>query len=262
MNSADQQYLALIREVLEHGYYDNNRTGIPTKKLFGKMFHFDLRQEFPILTTKFVAFKTAVKELLWIYKYQSNDVTFLREQLGVKVWDEWAREDGTIGKAYGYQVAKHKQIDKLIEGLKKDPQGRRHIISLWDMEDLNEMALLPCAFMTMWDVSDGYLNCTLVQRSADLGLGVPFNFTQYAVLVHMIAQVTGLKPGQFIHFMNNAHVYENHFEALARQLERSPYPAPKLWLNPDITNFYDFTPDDVKLLDYQHHPKIEMEVAV
>jgi thymidylate synthase len=262
MNSADQQYLALVQEVLEHGYYDNNRTGIPTKKLFGKSFQFDLQQEFPILTTKFVAFKTAVKELLWIYKYQSNDVTFLREQLGVKVWDEWAREDGTIGKAYGYQVAKHKQIDKLIEGLKHDPQGRRHIISLWDMADLADMALVPCAFLTMWDVSDGFLNCTLVQRSADLGLGVPFNFTQYAVLVHMIAQVTGLKPGKMIHFMNNAHIYENHFAALEEQLRRSPYPAPKLWINPEIGNFYDFTAEDVKLLGYQHHPKIEMEVAV
>jgi thymidylate synthase len=261
MNSADRQYLSLIREVMENGYYDNNRTGIPTKKLFGKSFTFDLQKEFPILTTKQVYFKTAVKELFWIYVLQSNDVKKLQE-MGVTVWDEWAREDGTIGKAYGYQVRKHKQIDKLIDGLKRDPQGRRHIISLWDMNDLEDMALQPCAFMTMWDVSDGKLNCTLVQRSADLGLGVPFNFTQYAVLIHMIAQVTGLVPGTFIHYMNNAHIYENHFGALQEQLKREPYPAPKLWLNPEITNFYDFTVDDIKLIDYQHHPKLEMDVAV
>ncbi|WP_134683214.1 thymidylate synthase [Brevibacillus migulae] len=261
MNAADRQYLSLISDVLENGYSDQNRTGIPTKKLFGRSFTFDLRNEFPILTTKQVFFKTAVKELLWIYQLQSNDVGKLRE-MGVTVWDEWAREDGTIGKAYGYQIRKHRQIDKLIEGLQKDPQGRRHIMSLWDMNDLEDMALQPCAFMTMWDVSDGYLNCTLVQRSADLGLGVPFNFTQYAVLVHMIAQVTGLKPGMFIHFLNNAHIYENHEAALREQMKREPYAAPKLWLNPEITNFYDFTVDDIKLLDYQHHPKLEMEVAV
>ncbi|NGQ94664.1 thymidylate synthase [Brevibacillus sp. SYP-B805] len=261
MNSADQQYLALVRDVLENGYYDNNRTGIPTKKLFGRSFTFDLQKEFPILTTKQVFFKTAVKELLWIYVLQSNDVKTLQE-MGVTVWDEWAREDGTIGKAYGYQVRKHKQIDKLIDGLKRDPQGRRHIISLWDLNDLDDMALQPCAFMTMWDVSAGRLNCTLVQRSADLGLGVPFNFTQYAVLIHMVAQVTGLVPGTFVHYMNNVHIYENHFSALEEQLRREPYPAPKLWLNPEITNFYDFTADDIKLIDYRHHPRLEMDVAV
>lgn len=261
MNQADQQYLALIRDVLENGYYDNNRTGIPTKKLFGRSFTFDLQKEFPILTTKQVYFKTAVKELLWIYVLQSNDVAKLRE-MGVTVWDEWAREDGTIGKAYGYQIRKHQQIDKLIDGLQRDPQGRRHIMSLWDMNDLDDMALQPCAFMTMWDVSDGRLNCTLVQRSADLGLGVPFNFTQYAVLVHMVAQVTGLQPGMFIHYLHNAHIYENHEAALAEQLKREPYAAPKLWLNPEITDFYDFTADDVKLIDYRHHSKLEMEVAI
>jgi len=261
MSSADQQYLALVKEVLEHGYYDNNRTGVPTKKVFGKLFAFDLEQEFPILTTKQVFFKTAVKELLWIYVHQSNDVKRLQE-MGVTVWDEWAREDGTIGKAYGYQVRKHRQIDKLIDGLIRDPQGRRHIISLWDLNDLEDMALQPCAFMTMWDVSDGKLNCTLVQRSADLGLGVPFNTTQYAVLVHMIAQVTGLKPGRFHHYLQNAHIYENHFSGLQEQLQREPYPAPQLWLNPEIRNFYDFTPEDIKLIGYQHHPKIELEVAV
>lgn len=261
MSQADNQYLTLVKDILENGYYDNNRTGVPTKKLFGKMFQFDLQKEFPILTTKHVAFKTAVKELLWIYQLQSNDVRVLQE-MSVKVWNEWMLEDSTIGKAYGYQVNKHKQIDNLIDGLKSDPQGRRHIISLWDMNDLKDMALQPCAFMTMWDVNDGHLNCTLIQRSGDIGLGIPFNFTQYAILIHMIAQVTELKVGQFNHYINNAHIYENHFDALREQLERQPYQAPKLWINPDVKVFYDFTPEDFKLIDYKYHPKLEMEVAV
>jgi thymidylate synthase len=261
MNQADKQYLDIVKDILENGYYDNNRTGIPTKKLFGKLFRFDLQKEFPILTTKFVPFKTLVKELFWIYVMQSNDVREL-QKMGVTVWDEWMQNDGTIGKAYGYQIAKYKQIDKLIEGLKNDPQSRRHIMTLWNLDDLEDMALQPCAFQTMWDVSNGYLNCTLIQRSGDMGLGVPFNTAQYAVLVHMIAQVTGLKVGVFNHYINNAHLYENHWEQIKKQLEREPFPSPKLWINPEIKNFYDFTIDDIKLIDYQHHPKIEMEVAV
>jgi thymidylate synthase len=261
MNQADKQYLQLVKDILENGYYDNNRTGIPTKKLFGKLFEFDLQKEFPILTTKFVPFKTAVKELFWIYVMQSNDVRGL-QQMGVHVWDEWMREDGSIGKAYGYQIAKYKQIDKLIAGLKNDPQSRRHIISLWNLDDLEDMALQPCAFQTIWDVSDGYLNCSLIQRSGDVGLGIPFNFTQYAVLVHMVAQVTGLKAGKLNHYINNAHIYENHFEPIKQQLTREPFEAPKLWINPEITNFYDFSVDDIRLIEYKHHPKIEMDVAV
>jgi thymidylate synthase len=261
MNQADRQYLELIKDIMDNGYYDNNRTGIPTKKMFGKLFEFDLQKEFPILTTKFVPFKTAVKELFWIYVMQSNDVRGL-QQMGVNVWNEWMRADGTIGKSYGYQIFKYKQIDKLIDGLKNDPQSRRHIMTLWNLDDLDDMALQPCAFQTIWDVADGYLNCSLIQRSGDMGLGIPFNLTQYAVLVHMIAQVVNLKPGMLNHYINNAHIYEHHFEPLSIQFEREPYEAPKLWINPDILNFYDFSTEDIQLIDYKYHPKINMDVAI
>ena len=264
MNNADKQYLTLVKDILDHGYYDQNRTGVATYKLPHKIFQFDLSKgEFPILTTKFVAFKTAVKELLWIFKDQSNDVIRLQNQ-NVHIWDEWMLEDGTIGRAYGYQVRKHNQIDDLIRNLKNNPQDRRMIINLWNNADLKYMALQPCCFLTMWDVTDGRLNCMLVQRSGDVPLGVPFNMSQYAVLVHLIAQVTGLKPGLFTHVINNAHIYENQVEGMKLQLTREDktYKAPKLWINPEITNFYDFTPDDIKLIGYEHHPSIKMEVSV
>ena len=184
MSLADTQYLQIIENILDHGYYANNRTGIATYKLPHQVMQFNLAEEFPILTTKFVAFKTAIKELLWIWQLQSNDVRQL-QAMNVKVWDEWMREDGTIGKAYGYQIAKYKQLDNLLDMLQKDPQSRRMIVTLWNIEDLPDMALQPCAYETLWDVTDGRLNCMLIQRSGDMGLGVPFNTAQYAALVHM-----------------------------------------------------------------------------
>ncbi|MCR3761411.1 thymidylate synthase [Clostridium felsineum] len=263
MSKADEKYLDIVENILNNGYYDNNRTGIETYKLPHQIMQFDLSKEFPILTTKFVAFKTAVKELLWIYKDQSNDVRKLQAQ-NVKIWDEWMLEDGTIGKAYGYQVAKFKQIDNLINTLKTDPQSRRMIISLWNIADLKDMSLTPCCYETLWDVENDRLNCMLVQRSGDIPLGVPFNMCQYAVLVHLIAKVTGFKPGLFTHVINNAHIYKNQIEGMKLQLKRreQAYEAPTLWINPEIKNFYDFTPDDIKLIDYKHHEKIKMEVAV
>lgn len=263
MSLADIQYLHIIENILDHGYYANNRTGIATYKLPHQVMQFDLEKEFPILTTKFVAFKTAIKELLWIWQLQSNDVRQL-QAMNVKVWDEWMREDGTIGKAYGYQIAKYKQLDNLLDMLQKDPQSRRMIVTLWNIEDLPDMALQPCAYETLWDVTDGRLNCMLVQRSGDMGLGVPFNTAQYAALVHMIAQVSGLKAGQFTHVINNAHIYENHVEALRTQLERrgEALAAPVLQLNPKITNFYDFQPEDITLEGYEHLGKLSMTVAV
>jgi thymidylate synthase len=263
MSLADKQYLQIVEDIVENGYYDNNRTGVPTYKLPHKIMQFNLQKEFPILTTKFVAFKTAVKELLWIYKDQSNDVRKLQDQ-NVHIWDEWMLEDGTIGLAYGYQIAKYNQVDRLIDALKNNPQDRRMMMLLWNFDDLPKMALQPCCFLTMWDVTDGYLNCSLIQRSGDFPLGVPFNTSQYAVLVHLIAQVTGLKPGLFTHFINNAHIYENQLEGMKLQLSRKDqaFDAPKLWINPEIKNFYDFTAEDIKLIDYNHLGKIEMEVAV
>lgn len=263
MSLYDEKYLAIVKDILENGYHDDNRTGIPTFKLPHQVMQFNLQKEFPILTTKFVAFKTAVKEMLWIFKDQSNDVKKLQEQ-NVSIWDEWMMEDGTIGTAYGWVVKKFDQIDKLIDSLKNNPQDRRMMINLWQIPYLETGALAPCCFLTMWDVTDGYLNCMLVQRSGDMGLGVPFNTTQYAVLVHMIAQVTGLKPGLLTHVINNAHIYENQVDGLSLQLTRAndAYEAPKFWINPEIKNFYNFTADDVKLIDYKHHPSIKMEVAV
>ncbi len=263
MSLADTQYLQIIENILDHGYYANNRTGIATYKLPHQVMQFNLAEEFPILTTKFVAFKTAIKELLWIWQLQSNDVRQL-QAMNVKVWDEWMREDGTIGKAYGYQIAKYKQVDNLLDMLQKDPQSRRMIVTLWNIEDLPDMALQPCAYETLWDVTDGRLNCMLIQRSGDMGLGVPFNTAQYAALVHMIAQVSGLQAGQFTHVINNAHIYENHVEALRIQLERKyeALEAPVLRLNPEIKNFYDFTPEDITLEGYEHLGKLSMTVAV
>lgn len=194
MSLADTQYLDIVANILDHGYYSNNRTGIPTYKLPHQIMQFNLEKEFPILTTKFVAFKTSVKEILWIWQMQSNDVREL-QKMNCHVWDEWMRPDGTIGKAYGYQIRKYKQVDKLLHQLQTDNQDRRMIVNLWNIEDLDDMALQPCAFQTLWDVTDGRLNCMLVQRSGDMGLGVPFNMTQYAVLIHLIAQSAGLKPG-------------------------------------------------------------------
>lgn len=264
MSLADKQYLDIVERILENNHLGNNRTGMPAYKLPHQIMQFDLEKEFPILTTKFVAFKTSIKEILWIWQKQSNDVRVLQDW-NCHVWDEWMREDGTIGKAYGYQLKEYGQVDTLLETLKKDPQSRRMVVDLWNVKDLPDMALYPCAFLTMWDVSDdGRLNCMLVQRSGDMGLGVPFNMTQYAALVHMIAQVSGLRPGLFTHVINNAHIYENHVEQLKEQLKRLPeaYEAPKLILNPDVKNFYDFKPEDITLDDYKHHGKLAMEVSV
>ncbi|MFR8761405.1 MAG: thymidylate synthase [Megasphaera lornae] len=263
MSKADTQYLTIVENILKNGYYADNRTGIPTYKLPHQVMQFDLAEEFPILTTKFVAFKTAVKELLWIWQLQSNNVHDL-QAMNCHVWDEWMRPDGTIGKAYGYQIRKYKQTDTLLHTLKTDPQNRRMIVSLWNIEDLPDMALEPCAYQTLWDVNDGRLNCLLIQRSGDMGLGVPFNMTQYAVLVHLIAQVTELTPGLFTHVINNAHIYENHVEALQTQLARKALApdAPTLEINKNIKDFYAFTPGSIQLIHYKHLGKLPMEVAV
>lgn len=264
MSLADTKYLDIVQNILDNGRLGQNRTGMPAYKLPHQIMQFDLEKEFPILTTKFVAFKTSVKEILWIWQKQSNDVRVL-QQWNCHVWDEWMQEDGTIGKAYGYQLAKYHQVDTLLKTLKENPQSRRMVVSMWNVEDLPEMALQPCAFLTMWDVSaDNRLNCMLVQRSGDMGLGIPFNMAQYAALVCMIAQVSGLRPGLFTHVINNAHIYENHVEALKTQLARrnEAYPAPRLQLNPEIKGFYDFKPEDIVLENYQHLGKLPMKVSV
>ena len=281
MSKWDKQYLDLCKDILDNGYYSENRTGINTYKLPHKILRFDLEEEFPILTTKFVAFKSATLEMLWFYQAQSNDVRWLQER-NVKIWNEWEINDAgyyngkffgkkyahTIGTAYGYIVKKYKLIDNLIEALKTNPNDRRMIMSLWQNSELKTASLPSCVWNSEWDVTDGKLNCMVTQRSCDVGLGLPFNITQYAVLVHLIAQVTGLKPGIMTWCINNAHIYENQVEGIKLQLTRlkDAYDAPKLYINPEIKDFYKFDNSkelkDIKLIDYKYHEKIKMEVAV
>jgi len=261
MGLYDKIYLDIAKKILSDGYFDNNRTGIKTYKLAHQVMQFDLQKEFPVLTTKFVAFKTAVKELLWIFQEQSNSISRLHEQK-VHIWDEWAMQDNTIGTSYGWIVKKFDQTNKLLDDLKNNNQSRRMIINLWQNKYLDTGALYPCCFMTLWDVSNNYLNCMLVQRSADWGLGVPFNTSQYAVLVYLFAQVSNLKPGLFTHVINNAHIYENQIAGIKEQMTRKDFPAPELIINPEIKNFYDFKPEDINLINYKHQPKIKMNVAV
>ena len=270
----DYYYLSIANKILSEGEMRDNRTGIRAISLPHVCITIDLEEDgFPILASKFVGFKTAVKELLWIWQMQSNDVRKLQD-MNVHIWDEWMQEDGTIGKAYGYQLAKYKQVDNLIKTIKEDPTSRRMITTLWNIEDLPEMALQPCAFQTLWNINKGKLNCMLTIRSNDWFLGNPFNVAQYAALVYMIAQVTNYKPGKLTVCINDAHIYENHIPQIQEQLGlvdmNEMFDAfitnrlckPKLVLNEDIKDFYDFTIDDIKLEGYIPGPKIKAEVAV
>lgn len=270
----DYYYLSIANKILSEGEMRDNRTGIRAISLPHVCITIDLEEDgFPILASKFVGFKTAIKELLWIWQMQSNDVRKLQD-MNVHIWDEWMQEDGTIGKAYGYQLAKYKQVDNLIKTIKEDPTSRRMITTLWNIEDLPEMALQPCAFQTLWNINKGKLNCMLTIRSNDWFLGNPFNVAQYAALVHMIAQVTNYKPGRLTVCINDAHIYENHIPQIQEQLGlvdmnemfdtfiTDRFCKPKLVLNEDIKDFYDFTIDDIKLEGYIPGPKIKAEVAV
>lgn len=283
MSKWDKKYIELCEEILEKGVRVKNRTGIDTIKLPFKSFEFDLEEEFPILTTKFVAFKSAVLEMLWFYQAKSNDVRWLQER-EVKIWNEWEiNEDGTyqdrefpkewahtIGTAYGYIVNKFNMTDNLIKELKENPTNRRMIMSLWQ-DDYIKTAVLPsCVWNSMWDVTDGKLNAIVTCRSNDVPLGMPFNITQYAVLIHLLAQVTGLKPGKLYYNAKDVHIYENQIDGIKEQIKRyyelGDYEAPKLWINPEIKDFFKFDNSkelkDIKLIDYKHHGKISMPVAV
>lgn len=264
MVSFDEQYKALVKDIIENGYKSEDRTGVGTRKVFGASFRFrDTTEVFPILQCKKTNFDSLSKELLWIYKDQSNDVRLLREKYGVNIWNEWERADGTIGDAYGEQVRKHGQLDKLIRGLRELPQGRRHMINLWSWEDLGNMALPPCCFMTIWDVNDGKLNVHVTQRSGDVGLGVPFNVSQYCLLQHMVSQMVGLEVGEYFHVITNAHLYENHIEPIQEIFERPPIDSkPQLILDHTVSDFYDFEPQKIELIGYKYHPHIKMTVAV
>ncbi len=283
MSKWDQKYIELCEEILEKGTRVTNRTGIDTIKLPFKSFEFDLEEEFPILTTKFVAFKSAVLEILWFYQAKSNDVRWLQER-GVKIWNEWEiDEDGhyqdrvfpkeyahTIGTAYGYIVNKFNLSDNLIKQLKENPNDRRMVMSLWQNDYLKTAVLPSCVWNTMWDVTDGKLNCIVTCRSNDVGLGMPFNVTQYAVLVHLLAQVTGLRVGKLYYNAKDVHIYVNQIEGIKEQIRRyhemGDFKAPELWINPEIKDFFKFDNSkelkDIKLINYEHLGKIKMDVAV
>jgi len=260
-----QQYLNLLKDVMENGFEKSDRTGTGTKSLFGYQMRFDLSEGFPLLTTKKLHLKSIIYELLWFLKGSTN-VKYLQEN-GVRIWNEWARENGDLGPIYGYQWRSWPdyngghidQISQVIESIKKNPDSRRHIVSAWNVGALNDMALPPCHILFQFYVADGKLSCQLYQRSADIFLGVPFNIASYSILLMMIAQVTGLKPGHFVHTLGDAHIYLNHVEQVKLQLSREPLPLPTVTLNPDIHNIFDFDFNDIQLTNYQAHPHIKGE---
>ena len=261
-------YLDLMQHVLTHGSQKGDRTGTGTLSVFGYQMRFDLSQGFPLLTTKKVHLRSIIHELLWFLRGDSN-VRSLHEN-GVSIWDEWADENGELGPVYGVQwrswpTADGRHIDQISEVLRDiraNPNSRRLIVSAWNVGELDRMALPPCHAFFQFYVADGRLSCQLYQRSADIFLGVPFNIASYALLTLMIAQVTGLKPGEFIHTLGDAHLYSNHLEQARLQLARVPRALPSLRLNPEVKSLFDFRYEDFELLNYDPHPAIKAPVAV
>lgn len=263
-----QQYLDLLKYVKENGTLKKDRTGTGTTSIFGYQMRFDLQKGFPCITTKKLHLKSIIYELLWFLKGDTN-IKYLNDN-GVKIWDEWADKDGNLGHVYGYQWRSWPkpdgghidQITNLVNSLKNNPDSRRHIVSAWNVADVDHMALPPCHSLFQFYVADGKLSCQLYQRSADLFLGVPFNIASYALLTLMLAQVTGYTPGDFIHSFGDAHIYTNHFEQVDLQLSREPRDLPKMKINPDIKDIFNFTYEDFELIDYNPHPHIKGIVAV
>jgi thymidylate synthase len=267
-SKADTAYLGLLADILENGVDRGDRTGTGTRGVFGRQLRFDLSQGFPLLTTKKVHLKSIILELLWFLRGDSN-VRWLQEQ-GVTIWDEWANEQGELGPVYGKQWRSWEakdgrvidQIANVVEGIKTNPNSRRHIVSAWNPAEVDQMALPPCHCLFQFFVADGKLSCQLYQRSADVFLGVPFNIASYALLTQMMAQVTGLKPGDFVHTFGDAHLYHNHFEQARTQLARRPYAPPTMRINPERKDIFAFEYGDFKLEDYQAHPGIKAPIAV
>ncbi len=263
-----QAYLDLMRHVLTHGATKSDRTGTGTLSVFGYQMRFDLQQGFPLLTTKKVHLKSIIHELLWFLRGDTN-VRYLREN-GVTIWDEWADENGELGPVYGHQWRSWPtpggghidQIGQVLDDLRGNPDSRRIIVSAWNVADLPKMALAPCHAFFQFYVAEGKLSCQLYQRSADIFLGVPFNIASYALLTLMIAQVTGLKPGDFVHTLGDAHLYANHLEQARLQLTRSPRPLPQMRLNPQVQDLFAFRYEDFSLEGYDPHPAIKAAVAV
>jgi thymidylate synthase len=263
----DGPYLDLLRDILSSGVERGDRTGVGTIGVFGRQMRFDLAKGFPLLTTKRLHTKSIVVELLWFLAGQTN-VRWLQDR-GCSIWNEWAGPDGELGPVYGKQWRSWAapdgrvidQITRVIDGLKTNPMSRRHIVSAWNPADVDDMALPPCHCLFQFYVADGRLSCQLYQRSADVFLGVPFNIASYALLTEMVAAVTGLEAGEFVHTLGDAHLYLNHIDQARLQLTRAPYPAPRLVLAPR-SSLFDFQPDDIAFEAYMAHPHIKAEVAV
>ncbi len=261
-------YLDLMRHILEHGSEKGDRTGTGTKSVFGYQMRFDLSEGFPMVTTKKLHLPSIVHELLWFLKGDTN-VSYLQEN-GVRIWNEWADENGDLGPVYGKQWRKWEtkdgriidQVKQAIETIKTNPNSRRIIVSAWNVGELEDMALMPCHAFFQFHVADGKLNCQLYQRSADVFLGVPFNIASYALLTHMMAQVCGLEAGDFVHTLGDAHLYNNHLDQARLQVSREPMPLPTLKLNPEIEDIDDFTYADVEVVGYNHHPHIKAPISV
>jgi len=263
-----QQYLALIEHILTNGTRKHDRTGTGTLSTFGYQMRFDLGQGFPVVTTKKLHLKSIIHELLWFLKGDTN-VRYLNEH-GVSIWDEWADDRGELGPVYGYQWrswpapggGRIDQISNVIEKIRSDPDSRRLIVSAWNVADVDRMALPPCHALFQFYVADGKLSCMLYQRSADVFLGVPFNIASYALLTLMVAAVTDLEPGEFIHTLGDAHLYLNHLAQARQQLNRALLPPPTMKLNPAVRDIFSFTYDDFELSDYKSHPHIAAPISV
>jgi len=264
-----KQYLQLLKDVLEKGEKREDRTGTGTLSVFGYQSRYDLSQGFPLVTTKKCHLRSIIHELLWFLSGDTN-VQYLRDNK-VTIWDEWADEAGNLGPVYGYQWRKWQsadgrvidQISQLVESIRKTPHSRRHIVSAWNVGDIDKMALPPChAFFQFYVHADGRLSCQLYQRSADIFLGVPFNIASYALLAMMVAQVTGLKPGDFVHTLGDAHLYLNHVDQARLQLTREPRPLPAMRISPAVTSIFDFKFEDFTLENYDPHPSIKAAIAV
>ena len=263
-----EQYLALMRHVRDLGSERSDRTGTGTRSVFGYQMRFDLAQGFPLVTTKKVHLRSIIHELLWFLRGDTN-IAYLQAN-GVSIWDEWADENGDLGPVYGAQWRSWPdgaggaidQISQLLEQIRRSPDSRRLMVSAWNPAQVDRMALPPCHCLFQFYVADGRLSCQLYQRSADIFLGVPFNIASYALLTMMIAQVSGLAPGEFIHTFGDAHLYANHLQQVEIQLQRPPLPLPTMVLNPDIRSLFDFRYEDFELRGYQSHPHIKAPVAV
>ena len=263
-----RQYLDLLGHVLENGVDRGDRTGTGTRGVFGWQMRFDLAEGFPALTTKKLHLKSIIHELLWFLKGDTN-IAYLSEN-GVTIWDEWADEDGNLGPVYGAQwrswPAKDggsiDQIANVVREIRENPNSRRLVVSAWNPAEVDAMALPPCHCLFQFHVAQGRLSCQLYQRSADIFLGVPFNIASYALLTMMVAQVTGLKPGEFIHTLGDAHLYANHFEQAREQLSRTPKPLPTMWINPQVTDIFAFRFEDFRLDGYRADPTIRAPIAV